>query len=198
VCPEDGEARAILSATERVVGEVVTPYPYHLPSMGMVLPPHGPLLLDEDIIALPYLHVMPHNYHDLINARHEEMCLTCGTAPRDPMLCLSCGAMLCFNATCCPREVSNHAAYCGGGSMVFLALRKSTTLFVNAGTLQAAFLPSLYLDDHGEEDVGLRRGKPIYKNAEAVRDITQLWLSGGYFQDTATVLPRAIILRHTA
>ena len=82
--------------------------------------------------------------------------------------------------------------------MIFLMLRKTTLIFVNAITLQAAMLPSVYLDDHGEEDPGLRRGRPIFKNEDAVRTLLNLWLTGGFFMDTATVLPRMVMLRDTA
>ena len=30
----------------------------------------------------------------------------------------------------------------------------------------AAYLPSIYLDQHGEEDPGLRRGRPLFLSRE--------------------------------
>jgi len=41
----------------------------------------------------------------------------------------------------------------------------------------AAYHPSLYLDAHGEEDRGLRRGKPLFLNEQRVAATHRLWLA---------------------
>ena len=42
---------------------------------------------------------------------------------------------------------------------------------------RAAFFPSLYLDSHGEEDRGLRRGKPLYLSLQRQLTLHRLWLA---------------------
>ena len=32
-----------------------------------------------------------------------------------------------------------------------------------------------YVDDHGEEDAGLRRGRPLHLDAERMRTLNRLW-----------------------
>jgi hypothetical protein len=38
------------------------------------------------------------------------------------------------------------------------------------------FLNSPYLDIHGEMDIGLQRGKPMFLNVKRYREIRKLWL----------------------
>ena len=39
------------------------------------------------------------------------------------------------------------------------------------------YQPSLYLDAHGEEDKGLRRGKPLYLSKPRVASLLRMWLT---------------------
>jgi hypothetical protein len=50
-----------------------------------------------------------------------------------------------------------HALACGGGTAPFLLLRNTRVLALHGS--RAALLPSPYVDAHGEEDIGLRRGR---------------------------------------
>ena len=42
-----------------------------------------------------------------------------------------------------------------------------------------AWWGSLYLDHHGEEDRGLRRGRPLVLAPNRLAELTTLWLSNG-------------------
>ena len=61
------------------------------------------------------------------------------------------------------------------GIGIFALVHQGITLLVD-GT-RSAFYPSLYLDAHGEEDHGLRRGKPLYLSAARQEAIHRLWLA---------------------
>ncbi len=61
---------------------------------------------------------------------------------------------------CAGAEVGRcfqHALACGGGTALFLLLRNTRVLALHGS--RAALLPSPYVDAHGEEDLGLRRGR---------------------------------------
>ena len=42
---------------------------------------------------------------------------------------------------------------------------------------RSAFAPSLYVDAHGEEDHGLRRGKPLYHSPVRQAALHRMWLA---------------------
>ena len=76
-----------------------------------------------------------------------------------------------------PREgeCTRHARACGNGLGIFALVHQGICLLVDGP--RSSFYPSLYLDAHGEEDHGLRRGKPLYLDAQRVASIHRLWLS---------------------
>ena len=136
---------------------------------------------------LPRLHLfkMPPDFASLTSTLHQVPCLACGRPPQvEPALCLLCGALLCAGASCRrtknPREFregecTRHARTCGLGLGIFALVHQGITLLIDGP--RAAFYPSLYLDAHGEEDHGLRRGKPLYLSAERQAAIHRLWLA---------------------
>ena len=103
-------------------------------------------------------------------------------------------------------ECTRHARGCGLGIGIFALVHQGITLLVDgtrsafctrqigsnlADTRASQHLhhacrsdrprvcadPSLYLDAHGEEDHGLRRGKPLFLSAERQAAIHRLWLA---------------------
>jgi len=63
----------------------------------------------------------------------------------------------------------------GGGVGLFLLLQRATTLLVR--DQHAAYYPSLYVDAHGEEDVSLRRGRPLMLSAKRYAMLDALYVS---------------------
>ena len=106
----------------------------------------------------------------------------CKTLARhnEPALCLVCGDVI--NAGRRPgRRTSSyagdatlHALSCGRGTGVFLLLNRSSTLFVRG--VFASFGPSPYVDCYGEEDINLRRGRPLSLSKERYERLRQTWL----------------------
>ena len=49
----------------------------------------------------------------------------------------------------------------------------------------ASYAPSIYVDDHGEEDVGLRRGAPLRLNHDRLRALELLYNNHGVAREVA-------------
>ena len=133
------------------------------------------------------LHNMPPNFAMLTSRLHERTCLACGKPPQlEPALCLICGALLCAGPSCKrvktadepgrqEGECTRHARRCGLGVGIFALVHQGVVLLVDGA--RSSFYPSLYLDAHGEEDRGLRRGKPLFLSAQRQAAIHKLWVS---------------------
>jgi len=152
----------------------------------------------------PFLELPP-SYSQLYNMYIHRRCSVCGTCPKQPAVCLLCGAIVCTGGQCCrsggvsstrPRhvpsharsggqccrsggddEVVQHAASCGHGACAFVVVRTTTTLLVIGR--QHCWWGSLYLDVHGEEDRNLSRGRPLLLALGRLRELQQVWRSNG-------------------
>jgi len=71
-----------------------------------------------------------------------------------------------------------HAEQCGAGTGIFLVLKLTSVLVLREE--RRAIWGSPYLDEHGEEDVELRRGKPLFLSEERYRALQRLWLTHGF------------------
>ncbi|VFQ88675.1 unnamed protein product [Cuscuta campestris] len=125
--------------------------------------------------AVPFrLMGLPHLYQDLLQRHIKQQCLDCRTVLDEPALCLLCGK-LCSPSwqTCCRyNSCQTHAMACGAGTGVFLLVRKTTILLQRSA--RQAFWHSPYLDVFGEEDIEMRRGKPLYLNEERYAALTHM------------------------
>ncbi|KAL5973313.1 E3 ubiquitin-protein ligase prt6 [Asimina triloba] len=61
---------------------------------------------------------------------------------------------------------------CGAGIGIFLLIKK-TRILVQRSAWQALW-HSVYLDTFGEEDIDMRRGKPLYLNEERYATLTHV------------------------
>ena len=128
---------------------------------------------------------MPPDFATLTMQLHRRTCAACGKVPQvEPALCLICGALLCAGPSCKrvkgldePREgeCTRHARRCGLGVGIFALVHQGVTLLVDGR--RSAFHPSLYLDAHGEEDLMLRRGKPLFLSTARQAALHRLWLA---------------------
>ena len=151
------------------------------------------LPLMTDTVSLPYLQNAQSNFLDLMVERHAQSCNRCEYKAPQRMICLCCGAITCFVSSCCPRECTQHAFECGGGSCFFLNISHSASgvFFVNAHTNQCALLKSPWLDVYGEQDVGCHRGRPLWKDELTIQTLNKYWLEGSVFQDTGVLVEKA-------
>jgi hypothetical protein len=136
----------------------------------------------------------PELFQDLFRTHAQLKCRRCKTTPRDPALCLLCGDVLCMGSSCCiggdgRAECARHTLDCGGGACVFLLVRSSSILVHRERRRSLCF--SVYLDAHGEEDIDLRRGKPLTLSALRFYRIEEIYLDHLADMDTQ-VLQRAV------
>ncbi|KAH8933083.1 hypothetical protein BDL97_18G012900 [Sphagnum fallax] len=98
-------------------------------------------------------------------------------------LCLICGEFVwCASEFQNSGECLIHANEGYAGIGIFL-LMQSTHVLVMRGN-RACILPSLYLDQHGEEDHGLRRNQKLYLSPLRLNKVRRLWLTAGFDFDT--------------
>jgi E3 ubiquitin-protein ligase UBR3 len=110
--------------------------------------------------------------------------------PHEPALCLVCGQLLCCAGACCaqaggPRECFAHAQACGAGVGVFLLVRATRLVLLRGG--RRCVYPSPYLDEYGEEDAYLRRGRPLHLCAPRYALVQRLWAHAAFDSDSHTV-----------
>uniref|UniRef100_A0A8C1Q4D9 E3 ubiquitin-protein ligase n=1 Tax=Cyprinus carpio TaxID=7962 RepID=A0A8C1Q4D9_CYPCA len=129
--------------------------------------------------AAPRLLHLPDNYTTLFQYYHRKSCTSCGKTPKDPALCLVCGAFVCLKGQCCKQqgvcECVLHSQHCGAATGIFLLINASVIIIIRGHRF--CLWGSVYLDAHGEEDRDLRRGKPLYLCEERYRVLEQQWVS---------------------
>lgn len=72
-----------------------------------------------------------------------------------------------------PGACTLHARKHGSGIGIFFLVQKCTVLLMHNN--KSAYSPSIYVDEHGEEDPGLRRGRPLFLNNDRYRALEMLW-----------------------
>ncbi|KAK1948332.1 E3 ubiquitin-protein ligase UBR2 [Phytophthora citrophthora] len=147
----------------------------------------------RDVPTRPRLIDLPIQYDELYSEMAGRKCTRCEKSPCDPGLCLICGEFLCCGDSCCTRafmphgppvgECTRHAAECGGGVGIVLILEQCRIAVV--GGSMAAYFPSPYVDSHGEEDVGLQRGRPLRLDMARYRHLQSLWLNHRIFTEVS-------------
>ena len=104
------------------------------------------------------------------------------TSGAETAICLLTGSVLrsgssrrsSYNRTMRPPGACTlHARKTGSGIGMFFLVQKCTVLLMHNN--KSAYSPSLYVDEHGEEDPGLRRGRPLILNDARYRSLEQLW-----------------------
>ena len=147
------------------------------------MPLGGSLACDSSPHALRTLprplHELPLKFTDLFKRVAAHKCPVTREQPTDPAVCLVCGAMLCAGSACCKRggrgALTQHVQQCSGGAGVFFLVHRCGTVLLRGP--HAAYSLSPYVDDFGEEDSGLRRGRPLHLDAERMRHLERLWAS---------------------
>ncbi len=84
--------------------------------------------------------------------------------------------MVCCASPCCvtrigafsSHECYSHASSCGtfSGACAFFVPRAGAVMLLSGD--RRAGLPTVYLDARGEEDIGVRRGKPMFLSDDRV------------------------------
>ncbi|CAM9192647.1 unnamed protein product [Ascophyllum nodosum] len=135
----------------------------------------------------------------------------------DPAVCLVCGQVVAAGSKPndgSPGECTIHARYCGSGIGIFFLVQRyhcvcvfiklhittqsdPVTLVIlchSHGCVvllirdsRGAYYPSIYLDDHGEEDAGLKRGRPLFLNRHRYNALKQVYLRHRVAQEVSAI-----------
>jgi len=84
-----------------------------------------------------------------------------------------------------PGACTLHARKHGSGIGIFFLVQKCTVLLMHNN--KSAYSPSIYVDEHGEEDPGLRRGRPLFLNNDRYRALELLWRHQGIPREVAQI-----------
>merc|ERR1712127_250995 len=84
-----------------------------------------------------------------------------------------------------PGTCTLHARKVGSGIGVFFLVQKCTILLMHNN--KSAYSPSLYVDEHGEEDVGLRRGRPLFFSEDRYQALETLWRTHGIPREVSQI-----------
>ncbi|KAG0348681.1 hypothetical protein BG004_004502 [Podila humilis] len=68
---------------------------------------------------------------------------------------------------------------CTGPVGIYLLIKKCVILLLHVRNGNGCFHPAPFLDEHGEADLGLRRGRPQFLNPLRYDDLRRLWLTHG-------------------
>jgi len=113
----------------------------------------------------------------------------------DTAICLLTGAVMrsghrrpfatSQSQTRLPGTCTIHSRKVGSGIGIFFLVQKCTVLLVHNN--KSAYSASLYVDEHGEEDPGIRRGRPLYLNNVRLKALETLWRSHGVPREVAQI-----------
>ncbi|ORX64383.1 hypothetical protein DL89DRAFT_252038 [Linderina pennispora] len=128
----------------------------------------------------PYTLVeMPDRFEVLFERSAKAFCPRCNSVPSDPALCLLCGSFVCSQSFCCEvqgiGECNMHMKSCGGTVGVYLLVKKCGLLLLHHDN--GCFMSAPYLDQHGEVDLGLKRGRPLFINQNRYDEMRKLVLT---------------------
>jgi len=84
-----------------------------------------------------------------------------------------------------PGACTVHARKYGSGIGIFFLIQKCTILLVHNN--KSAYSASLYVDEHGEEDPGLRRGRPLFLKENRYAVLETLWRQHGIPREVAQI-----------
>nr|XP_024380592.1 E3 ubiquitin-protein ligase PRT6-like isoform X4 [Physcomitrium patens]PNR51519.1 hypothetical protein PHYPA_010706 [Physcomitrium patens] len=159
------------------------------PSLIQQLLEHNLLSKEHSLMEVPkvvHLAPLPIVYQELLLRSISEKCIGCDTVPMEPALCLVCNVFFCCGTECCVKhdlaECSYHAEIEGSGIGIYLLMRSTQLVLIRGGRVCMA--PSLYLDQHGEEDTFLRRNQLLHLSKLRLNEVRRLWLTAGFDHDT--------------
>jgi E3 ubiquitin-protein ligase UBR1 len=84
-----------------------------------------------------------------------------------------------------PGTCTLHARKHGSGIGVFFLVQKCTVLLMHNN--KSAYSSSIYVDEHGEEDPGLRRGRPLFLNMARFKALENVWRQQGIPREVAQI-----------
>jgi hypothetical protein len=112
------------------------------------------------------------------------LCSICNERPSKPAVCLTCGSVVCVQKTRQP-ELFEHSRRCGKGIGMFVLVKATTMLVLDAVNVRAMQPSSIYVDRYGERDEGLARGVSLSLSPRLSEEFLQLFVASAWDTDTA-------------
>lgn len=84
-----------------------------------------------------------------------------------------------------PGTCTLHARSIGSGTGIFFLLQKCTVLLMHNN--KSAYSASLYVDENGEEDTSLRRGRPLFLKKDRFLSLENMWREHGVSREVAQI-----------
>ena len=118
----------------------------------------------------PKLVQLPMRLDNLIQKTLSADCLRCRMKMKHPCLCLMCGKYVCGDDFLCGNFTKDiHFEQCCSSYEILFLVTKNV-IAVNHYS-KSVLIESPYLDDHGEPDEGLERGRLLFYNEERFKEI---------------------------
>ncbi|KAF8330326.1 uncharacterized protein EI90DRAFT_3060308 [Cantharellus anzutake] len=127
---------------------------------------------------------LPYALDTLFADQRTLLCQRCSTVPADAAICMFCGVICCYQMHCCTDkeqrnegECNMHTRECGGVVGLYYCVKRCAilSLYGGSGTLTT----SPYLDEHGETDFAMRRGRRQYLHHRRMEEIRKMWVNHG-------------------
>eukprot|EP00761_Pharyngomonas_kirbyi_P013572 gb/GECH01013601.1/.p1 GENE.gb/GECH01013601.1/~~gb/GECH01013601.1/.p1 ORF type:complete len:1603 (+),score=414.79 gb/GECH01013601.1/:1-4809(+) len=128
---------------------------------------------------------LPQDYQTIIHKYFHSKCDSCGFTFKHSSVCLITGKLTGLGRCQCDTLNGNSFAWSQrlpGGVGIFLIPSMCHLLNIRQG--RHAFLPPPYLDAHGEEDSGLIRGSPLYRDDRRLKEVLRVLVKNSWDSDT--------------
>ncbi|CAN0069625.1 unnamed protein product, partial [Scytosiphon promiscuus] len=138
-----------------------------------------------DLVDLPESYT---ELYGLAKSPHASAAAAVGAAAgleTDPAVCLVLAAGSKMSTMGHVGECTLHARECGSGVGVFFLVQRCVVLLIRDS--RGAYYQSIYLDDHGEEDAQLKRGRPLFLNKHRYDSLKQLYLRHRVAQEVSAI-----------
>jgi hypothetical protein len=117
------------------------------------------------------------------------------TGPGETAICLVTGATIRsgsnrryrqgMRSVRAPGACTLHARNVGSGTGIFFLPQKCPVLLIH--NKKSAYWASLYVDENGEEDPNLHRGRPLFLKKERYEALATLWREHGIPGEVAQI-----------
>jgi hypothetical protein len=84
-----------------------------------------------------------------------------------------------------PGACTMHARKVGSGTGIFFLVQKCIVLLIH--NKKSAYSASLYVDENGEEDTGIQRGRPLYLKSDRYEALENSWRTHGIPREVAQI-----------
>lgn len=112
--------------------------------LRFIFSPLQTLLVQDPQWAPPRLLQLPDNYNVIFQYYHRKACTACRKVPKDPALCLVCGAFVCLKGACCKQQGTCECVLVSLPAHAMTASLSCVGLCVFKGLSCLAALPTLW------------------------------------------------------